>query len=571
MADRLALDQPVIRKGWTNTLLPLRDYLGDEDLRRALMLLLGAVGAVLLIACANVANLALVRGSGRTRELAVRLSLGASRSRLIQQLATEGALLAGIGVAAGLALAVPIMKGLVAIAPDGTPFLDQVHLNLRVMAVAAASGLVAAIVSGLLPALSGSVVRLGAVLREGSAGSGVSRAAIRLRHGLVVAEVAAAVVLVTGAALLVRSFDRLSHVDAGVTLDRVISGRLSIPTARYTDAGKRSDFARRIVDALDADPAVESAAITSFVPAGGGGFNLGRAFLAEGRPEPPAGADVPAQWNVITPDYFRTVGIPVLAGRPFDARDTATSTPVMIVGESFAKRMFAGESPLGRRVRSWRDENVYREVVGVVADVKYTGLADRGNPLIYVPHPQDSWGSVLIVARARQGDPAALAPVLRRVVNGLDPNMAVAETRSLAESARRSVASQRYAMLLLTLLAVIALGLSALGIYGVTSHVFALRHREMGIRLALGASRNDLYRLVLTHGVGLAAIGLGLGVVGSIAATTVVQSLLFATSPADAMAWTAMVVVVLGSSCVASLLPARRAAGADPTGALRAE
>jgi putative ABC transport system permease protein len=274
---------------------------------------------------------------------------------------------------------------------------------------------------------------------------------------------------------------------------------------------------------------------------------------------------------VITPDYFRTVGIPLLAGRVFDARDTAATTPVMIVGESFAKRMFPGESPIGRRVRSWRDENVYREIVGVVADVKYTGLADRGDSLIYVPHPQDSWGSVLIVARSRQGDPAALAPVLRRVVKGLDPNMAVAETRSLAESARRSVASQRYAMLLLTLLAASALGLSALGIYGVTSHVFALRRREMGIRLALGASRGDLYRLVLTHGVGLAAIGLGLGVAASIAATSAVKALLFATSPADAIAWTTMIVVVLGSSCMASLLPARRAAGADPTGALRAE
>lgn len=571
MAARLEHDNPVIRKGWTNTLIPLRDYIVDANLKAALYVLLAAVGAVLLIACANVANLSLVRGSGRARELALRVSLGASRRRLVQQLLLEGVLLAAAGAAVGAGLAVLILKGLAVIAPDGTPFLDQMHMNGRVLAANVFIGGVAALLSSLVPAWSNSAVRLGGALRDGTAGSGASRGAARLRHGLVIAEIAAAVVLLTGAALLIRSFTRLSHVDPGVDLQHVLSARISIPAARYPNDAARATFVHALVARLDADPAIDRAALTSYVPAGGGGFGLGRVFLAEGRPEPPAGTDVQAQWNVVTPDYFSTVGIRVREGRAFTDQDGAASTPAMIVSSSFARAMFPGESPIGRRVRSWRDENLLREIVGVVDDVKVEGLADRERPLVYVPHTQNSWGGMLIVARARRGDPAALAAPVRKAVGALDPTLALSNVRSLADSARRSIADRRYATLLLTILAAVALGLSALGVYSVTSHVFALRRREMGIRLALGASRGHLYGLVLRHGLGLVSAGLVIGVASAALATDLVASLLFETQATDVPAWASMVGAVAASATLACLIPARRAARADPMAALRTD
>ena len=571
MAARLAQAEPVIRKGWTNALVPIRDDLVDRDLRVALLVLLGAVAAVLLIACANVANLALVRASGRAREFALRLSLGASRARLIQQLVAESVLLTAAGALVGAALAVPAMRALVAMAPEGTPFLDAVHLNPRMLLATAAAGAIAVLISGLLPALSTSVVQLGDALRDGTGGSGVSRRSARLRGLLVIGEVGATVVLLTMAALLIRSFGRLVRVDPGVSIDRVISGRLSIPSARYQDDAARSRFVQAIADRLEALPEIEAAALTSFVPVGGGGFGLGRVFLAEGRPEPPAGPDIGAQWNVVTPEYFRTLGIPLREGRVFTSRDTAASPPVIIVSQSFAKRMFPGQTAVGQRIRSWRDENLYREIVGVVDDVKYTGLSEQEIPLVYVPHTQNSWGAMLVVARARHGDPAALAPVLQRTIAELDPGLAVAQIRTLRESADRSIASQRYAMLLLSVLAAAALGLAALGIYGVTSYVFALRRRELGIRLALGATRANLYGLVLRHGLGLTAAGLAIGAAGSVVATRLVQDLLFDTAATDVASWAAMVATLGAAALAACLLPARRAASAAPTSALRAE
>jgi putative ABC transport system permease protein len=571
IAERVAQEHPESRAGWTNTLVPLREYIVSAEVRLALYVLLGAVAAVLLIACANVANLALVRGTGRSRELAVRLSLGASRRRLLQQLLVESAVLSAAGVAMGLGVALLVMKGLVLIAPDGTPFLNDIGLDARVLLATVVTGLVATLISGLMPALSTSALRLAGAFSEGAARSGSSRRVTRLRNVLVVVEIAAAVVLVTSAALLIRSFDRLSRVDPGVSLDRVLSARVSIPASRYPTGEDTARFVADVVTRLEASPEIERAAATSFVPVGGGGFGLGRVFLAEGRPEPPAGEDVDGQWNVITPHYFETVGIPVLEGRAFTDRDDAGSVPVIVVSHSFARKMFGSESPIGRRVRSWRDENVLREIVGVVGEVKYFGLSDDERPLVYVPHAQNSWGLMLLVARSRTTQPAALAGTLRRVVGSVDPEIALADVRTLAASSSESIASQRYATLLLAVLAGVALTLSALGIYGVTSYVFTLRRREMGIRLALGASRRSLYGLVFRHGFGLTVLGLAIGLAGSAGASRVLRGLLFNTETTDATAWTAMTAVVLLSTAVACFVPARRAAGSDPTWALRAE
>jgi putative ABC transport system permease protein len=571
IAKRVEQEHPASRAGWTNTLVPLRESIVSADLRLALYVLLGAVAAVLLIACANVANLALVRGTGRVRELAVRMSLGASRRRLVQQLVVESVVLTAAGAAMGLGLALLVMKGLILIAPEGTPFLEDIGLDARMLLVTIFIGAVAAFVSGLVPALSTSALRVAGALRDGAAGSGSSRRTTRLRSVLVVVEIAAAVVLVTGAALLIRSFDRLSRVNPGVTVDRVLSARLSIPASRYPTPERTSQFVADIVTRLEESSDIESAAATSYVPAGGGGFGLGRVFLAEGRPEPPAGSDVGAQWNVVTPHYFRTLGIPVLEGRAFNVQDGARSAPVMVVSRSFARRMFGNESPIGRRVRSWRDENVLREIVGVVDEVKYTGLADGELPLVYVPHAQDSWGVMLLVARSQTTNAAALSATLRRVVRSLDSEIALADVRTLAASASESIAGQRYATLLLAVLAGVALTLSALGIFGVTSYVFTLRRHEMGIRLALGASRRSLYGLVFRHGFTLTVVGLAIGIAGSAGVARFLRGLLFNTAATDATAWIAMTAVVLLSTAVACFVPARRAAGADPTRALRLE
>jgi putative ABC transport system permease protein len=571
MAAHLERADPVIRKGWTNRLVPLREFIVEADVRQSLWVLLGAVVAVLLIVCANVANLALVRGQARSRELAIRLALGASRGRIVQQLVIETGVLAAFGALLGAFVTYGVMRGLVLMAPTGTPFVEAIRIDARVLAVTAIVSLVALIVAGLAPALASSALRVGMALKDGTAGSGSSRRVMRLRHLLVIGEIAAAVVLLVVASLLVRSFTKLTGVESGVDVDRVLTGRVSLPGARYPDVPRATKFFSDLVERLEARPDVEAAAAASFVPAGTGGFGLGRVFLAEGRPEPPAGADVPGQWNSITPGYLRTVGIPVVTGRAFTDHDGAGATPVIIVTDSFARRMFPGENPLGRRIRSWRDENVLREIVGVVADVKYTGLADKETPLVYVPYAQDTWGSMIVVVRVRSGDPARLEPGLRTVITALDNQLAVARVATMASAARASIAAQRYAAVLVGLLAAVALLLAALGIYGVMSYVFAFRRRELGIRVALGAPRRSLYALVYRYGVVMTTLGLALGVAGAIAAARLLETLLFDTRPSDWLAWSAMIGTIVLAAALACIGPARRSARTDPIIALRGE
>jgi putative ABC transport system permease protein len=560
-----------VRTGWTTTLVPLREYIVDANVSLALYTLLAAVAGVLLISCANVANLALVRGSSRGRELAIRLSLGASRARLVQQLLVESAVLTVLSTAVAVALAVVGMRALVAMAPPGTPFLDDVGLDGRVLIAAIAAGALALVIAGVIPAVIASSMRTTAALRDGSAGAGSSRRASWLRNALVVAEITAAVVLASGSALLIRSFARLTHVDPGVTLDRVASGRITIPGSRYDTAARRLQFAETLVARLAARPDIERAALTSFVPAGGGGFGLGRMFVAEGRPSASDGSgELLALWNTVTPGCFPTLGITLREGRDFDTRDTPDSRPVMIVSRLFARRMFPGESPIGKRVKSSRDENEYREVIGVAEEVRYWGLAERQPaPLVYVPWAQDVPFAGSIVARSRGDRAEAILPSMRATLLALDPQMAIADLRTLEASAARSIVTERYSTLLLSVLAAAALMLSGLGVYAVTSHVFAMRRRELGVRLALGSSRSSVYRLVFRHAFRLAAIGLVLGTGIAALGTHWLESLLFSTSPADSAAWSTMAGVVLLSTLLACAVPAWRAASTDPVAALR--
>jgi putative ABC transport system permease protein len=436
---------------------------------------------------------------------------------------------------------------------------------------AIAAGAVAMAIAGVIPAVLASSMRTAAALRDGSAGAGSSRSASRLRGALVVAEIAAAVALASGSALLIRSFARLTHVDPGVTLDRVASGRIAIPASRYDTPARRQQFAETLITRVAASPGIERAALTSFVPAGGGGFGLGRMFAAEGQPMPADGSgERLALWNTVTPGYFSTLGIRLREGRDFDARDTADGRPVMIVSRIFAERMFPGESPIGKRVKSTRDENVYREVIGVAAEVRYWGLGDRQPaPLVYVPWAQDVRFGGSIVARSRGDRADAILPSMRIALMAVDPQMAIADLRTLQASAARSIVTERYSTLLLSVLAAVALTLAGLGVYAVTSHVFAMRRREMGIRLALGSSRSRLYRLVFTHAFRLTAVGLLLGTGVAAIGTRWLDSLLFSTSRADSTAWSTMAGVVLLSTLLACAVPAWRAASTDPVSALR--
>jgi putative ABC transport system permease protein len=406
IAARLEQDDPA-RKGWTNGVVPLREYMVEPELKMALYVLLAAVAAVLLIACANLANLTLVRGAGRAREMALRLAIGASRGRLVRQLAAESLVLALAGGALGIAVAAAAVNGLRALVPAGAPFIDYVAVDTRVFVAAAVVTLVTVILVGLLPAVTASRVHLTSALKEGGRGSTDGRRTATLRGGLVVAEIALAVVLLVSAGLLVRSLARLTAISPGADIDRVLAARIGVPGARYTPP-QRTEFYRTLLSRLSSEPGVEAAAATSFLPVGGGGFGLGRVFLYDGQPEPPATQDVPAMWSVITPDFFRTLGIPLIAGRAFDDRDRSDTTPVMIVSESFAARMFPGQPAIGRRVRSWRDENVYREIVAVVKDVSFSSLTDRGASVVYVPHAQQGWGGMTIALRAPSDHPSRL-------------------------------------------------------------------------------------------------------------------------------------------------------------------
>ena len=558
------------REGWTNGVIPLRDYIVEPELKIALYVLLAAVGAVLLIACANLANLTLVRGASRAREMGVRLAIGASRGRLVRQLAAETLVLGLAGGALGVGVAAAAVNGLRALVPAGAPFVEHVALDARILVAAAVVTLVTVILVGLLPALTASAVHLTSALKEGGRGATEGRKVATLRGSLVVAEIAMAVVLLITAGLLVRSLDRLTSTSPGADIDRVLAARIGVPGARYSPA-QRTEFFRSLMMRLPSEPGVEAAAATSYLPVGGGGFGLGRVFLFEGQPEPPATQDVAAMWSVITPDFFRTLGIPLVGGRPFEDRDRAESTPVMIVSESFAARMFPGQTAIGKRVRSWRDENVYREIVGVAADVSFSSLSDRAQPVVYVPHAQQGWGGMTIALRAAAGSPTSLAPILRRVVRSVDPELALSNVGTMELFARNSIARERLSASLMGVLAALSLALAVLGVYGIMSYSVAVRRQEMGVRLALGASPRDLYRLVLTRGMGLTGLGLAIGLAGAVAASQTLESLLFETSAFDPLAFTGMGLVLATTAFIACLLPARRAATADPLAALRSE
>jgi putative ABC transport system permease protein len=571
IATDLERAYPLSNAGKSAAVTPLQEELVGGT-RSTLYLLFGAVGVVLLIACANVANLLLVRATGRTSELAVRAALGASRRRLVAQLVTESVLIAVGSAIVGVVLARWGVAVFVASAPAGLPRVAEIGIDLRVLAFAFAAAVACSVLFGIVPALQASRVDLNASLRQGGRGLAGGRGD-RVRQTLVVVEIACAVALVAGASLLVRSFVALERVDLGFNPLGVLAVRTAAPAR---DADEARVIARTFADLmpqLAALPAVTSVAASA---AGAGGlYHPNGRYWLDGGPGPEvAGVNLPnALFTVVTPDYFRTLGIRLTAGRDFSARDTSDGRPVAIVSEALAKRSFAGGDPIGRQIECGLDPESMRfmTIVGVVSDVRSLAPNRAPTPELYMPlaqHPR-STGAVTIVARTA-GEPLALANAVVQTIRTRAPSV---PTRASTLNARiaDTVATPRFRMLLVGAFALLALALAMAGVYGVMAYAVSRRTAEIGVRIAMGAAGSDILRLVLSQGLRLAVIGIVAGSAVAFALARWLREMLFGIAPSDSVVFAVVPLVLLATAAAATAIPALRAARVDPIAALRSE
>jgi putative ABC transport system permease protein len=535
--------------------------------RGTLWVLLGAVGFVLLIACANVANLLLVRATGRSKEIAVRAAIGATRFRLAQQFLTESILLALIGGGLGVLVAAWGVQFLSRMQDLPLPRTAAIGVDARVLIFSLGLTLLTGILFGLAPTWRTSRVNLIEALKETARGSSSSPRRNRAGAALVIAELALSVVLLAGAGLLLKSFVRLLHVNLGFAPENVLTFRISLPTTKYPQLFQKTEFFREVRERIAAVPSVESVATTFQLPPNSGVF---APYLVDNMPpDLPRGQRPVAVWNSISPAYFQTLGIPLLRGRAFTDADGENSADVIIISESMAKNYWPHEDPVGHHIQVAR-QKAPSEIVGVVADVRNQGVgADPMNEL-YTPLPQRPWATMAVVVKTA-GDPMQIISAVRSVVAAVDREQPITQIQTLDSNLSDSVAQQRLSAFLLGIFAAVALILATVGIYGVTSYTVAQRTQEIGIRIALGAQARDVLLLVLGFGARLAIMGVVAGIAAAIALTRLMQSLLFHVSPTDPYT----LVIVSGTlACVALLacyVPARRATRVDPVEALRSE
>ena len=573
VADRLARAQPVTNGGWTTNIMPIPELVVGRQFRRAVLVLLGVVGFVLLIACANAASLQLARATARRREIALRTALGATRGRLVSQLVTESALLAAVGGAVGVLLAWGGLRLLRALGDTTVPRLDEVRLDLPVLAFSALAALGSAVLFGLLPALHASRADAGETLKAGARGTG-DGASGGVRSALVVAEVALSLVLLVGAGLLMRSFVRLRGVELGFDPRAVAVVPLRAPGGAGDDPARVAAFHDAMLDEARRLPGVRDAAAVSSAPFAGP--NTGLPFARADRPPSPDEPPPDADYRDVTPGYFRTLGIRLAGGRDFTARDVAGAPRVVVVSEALARRHWPGEDAVGRRIRV--GDLVAGEpytVVGVVGDVRYQSLeTPEVRPMMYFAAAARPRPAMTLVVR---GDPGtrvrvdALAAGVRRALAALDPTLPAPAVTAMDELIGRATTTARFAVVLFGVFAALALALALVGIYGVMSYVVRLRTREMGIRAALGAPRRSLLASVLGRGVRLAAAGVLLGVPAALWLSRWLSTLLFETRATDPWTYAAIALLLVLVAAGASLLPARRATRADPLVALRGE
>jgi putative ABC transport system permease protein len=558
----------------TNTRTGARviSYHGDlvHDYSQALWLILGAVGCVLLIACANVANLLLARATARYKEIAVRAALGANRWRVVRQLLTESLLLSLCGGVLGLLLAWWGAEMLVRLIPEDVPRLAEINIDRRVFGFTLLISMVTGLVFGLVPALQASKIELTEAMKEGArAAGGAGRA--RLRGALVVAEIAIALVVLVGAGLLLQSFRKLQQVDLGYDTNRVLTASVELPDARYPKPEQAELFFRNLLARVKALPGVESASAIVPQPLSGDTFSI--SFDIEGR-NIPKGEQPSSNFRAVGPDYFSVMKIPLLSGRVFNESDTAKSTNVLVINETFAKRHFPNENPLGKHVKpgiSLEGKSQWREIVGVVKDVKHRQSLSRDyEPEYYMPHAQMPLNSMNLVVRTTN-DPRGLAQSLRREVQALDKDIPVYRIKTLDQYLGVAVAQPKFNALLLSLFAGLALLLTGIGLYGVMAYSVIQRTQEIGIRIALGAQTGDVLKMVLRHGMRLTAVGLALGLGAAYALTRYMQSLLFGVKATDSLIFTSISLLLILVALLACWIPARRAAKVDPLIALRYE
>jgi len=566
---RLEADS-TFNKNYTAEVIPLREqFVGN--IRPALWVLLGAVGLVLLIACANVANLLLSRVAAREKEIALRTALGARRVRVIRQLLTESLLLSLLGTGLGLLIAWWGIGALVAISPRDLVSLQNVGINTTVLAWTLGVTLLTSLLFGIVPALEATRLNLNDALKEGGKGADAhgSRSR-RLRGALVVGEVALALMLLVGAGLLVKSFAQLRKIDTGFETENVLTMVLRLPASKYKDDPQYVAFFRQALERIRAIPGVRSAGVVNFLPLYGG---LGSAtgFDVEGQPPAPPGMGPSTNVRVADSGYFKTMNIPLKQGRLFTDVEDSEDRRVVLVSESYAKRFFPGESPLGKRIKVFMAEDpAWTEIVGIVGDVRYDNLMAEAEPFVYYPHPGLTYEFMTIVVRTA-GDPAEMAPAVRREIAAIDPDQPVSDVRTMTQVMADTVARQRFNTLLLGIFAGLATLLAAVGIFGVMNYSVQLRTRELGLRMALGAQPGRVLMLVLRQGLSLTLVGIGVGLAGSLALSRVMSGLLYGVGATDPLTFAAIVVVLGVVALIACYIPARRATRVDPLVALKYE
>jgi putative ABC transport system permease protein len=568
VAGRLAQQYPDSNAAIGANLIAAHEELVG-NLRPTLLLLLGAVGVVLLIACANVANLLLARATGRGREIAVRVALGAGRGRIVRQLLTESLLLAFFGGLLGLLFALWGVELLASFVPDDVPRFDETSLDLKVLGFTLAATLVTGLVFGLAPALQASKLDLNESLKEGGRSGTDGRGRNRVRSLLIVAEVALSLFLLVVAGLLIKSFVKLRNTDPGFNPSNTLTASLSLAAVRYPEEEQIERFYRQLIERVAQLPGVETAAAVAPLPLSGNSMSF--SFAVAHHPPLPPGERQSSSARIVTPGYFRAMGIPLRKGRFFTEQDRPGAPNALVVNEAFVRRYLPGEEPLGKRLRLGIN-SIEGEIVGVVGDVRNNSLSSPPAPEYYIPHAvAPFFGDMSVVARSRTDDPAALAAPLRAIVTEMDKEQPLYDVRTMQSLVSKSVARQRFSMTLIAVFAGLALALASVGIFSVMSFLVAQRTHEIGIRMALGAQRRDILRLVVGHGMVLTAFGLALGLAASFALTRWLEGLLFEVSAKDPSVFSAIPVVLAAVALLACYVPARRATKVDPMVALRYE